>query len=77
MYAIRCVERPPEEFLVSRVVLKRDILGIVKGIYNKWWWDVGICERTKAKSPFPLDCVYAIPCGDRPPEEFLIRSMYG
>ena len=36
-------------------------------------WAVGICERTKAKGPFPLDCVYAIPCVERPPEEFLVR----
>ena len=35
-------------------------------------WAVGVVERTQLKGSFPLNCVYAIPCVERPPEEFLV-----
>ena len=37
-------------------------------------WAVGLVERTQVKGSFPLNCVYAIPCVERPPEEFLVTN---
>ena len=37
-------------------------------------WAVGLVERTQVKGSFPLNCVYAIPCVERPPEEFLVKQ---
>ena len=37
-------------------------------------WAVGLVERTQVKGSFPLNCVYAIPCVERPPEEFLVNQ---
>ena len=78
VYAIPCVERPPEEFLVRSVFFLRNDQYLIDGHATKDKGRVvGICKRTKAKGPFPLDCVYAIPCVERPPEEFLVsRNCY-
>ena len=38
-------------------------------------WAVGVVERTGVKGAFPLDCVYAIPCVERPPQEFLVSKL--
>ena len=29
-------------------------------------WATGICERTGIKGRVPMDCVYVLPCLDRP-----------
>ena len=36
-------------------------------------WAVGVCERTKQKGRFPMDCVYVLPCVDKPPDAFLVN----
>ena len=35
-------------------------------------WATGICERSGSKGRFPMDCVYVLPCLDRPPDAFLV-----
>ena len=41
---------------------------------NKDDWAVGVVERTGVKGSFPLDTVYAVPCVERPPQEFLVSD---
>ena len=37
-------------------------------------WAVGVVERTGVKGSFPLDTDYAVPCVERPPQEFLVSD---
>ncbi len=37
-------------------------------------WAVGVCERTGKRGRFPMDCVYVLPCLEKPPDAFLVSA---
>ena len=39
-------------------------------------WLYGRCERTNIKGQFPFECVYVLPTYERPPDDFLVSTLY-